>query len=210
MDCLFLRLTDQCMCPTKSFKKLFTWFSVVCGVQLIFLFQIVQFLEDSCLFWCMILSFTKRFSSVEPECVNLCCFGWIVLCSSIKFVVECGSSLVIILKIADSAGLINLDCSRITTESSALCVFILIVSDESIVVVTLTSAFLSNTVDIEWDISKLAVSLILSSGVAAPAVFHSNGWATKTVIIFVAFGGIVRLSSLRTNRGFAPFSLLPL
>ena len=63
---------------------------------------------------------------------------------------------------------------------------------DSVVLVTLTAILLSIIVDIEWEISRLAVSVNFSSGVTVPVVFHFDGWSMKAVIVFVVGGGIVR------------------
>ena len=100
-----------------------------------------------------------------------------------------------------------LDCSGVTTENSAICVCFLIRYGDSIVLVTLTAVLLSIIVDLEWEISKLAVSVNFFRGVTVPAVFHFNGWSTKAVIVFVVVGGIVRISSVMTGWGFVVVSL---
>ena len=63
---------------------------------------------------------------------------------------------------------------------------------DSVVLVTLTAIFLSIIVDIEWEISRLAVSVNFSNGVSVPVVFHFDGWSMKAAIVFVVVGGIVR------------------
>ena len=68
-----------------------------------------------------------------------------------------------------STGLINLECSEVTTENSAVCVFFLIASVDSVMLVTLTAIFLSIFVEIEWDIMRLAVSVNFSTGVTCHA-----------------------------------------
>ena len=100
-----------------------------------------------------------------------------------------------------------LDCSGVTAENSAICVYLLIRYGDSVVLVTLTSILLSNIVDIEWEISKLAVSVNFSNGVTVPVVFHFDGWSTKAVIVFVVVGGIVRASSVMTGCGFVVLSI---
>ena len=40
--------------------------------------------------------------------------------------------------------------------------------------VPVTAIALSNTVDIEWDFSRLAAFVIFPNGVRVPVVFHSN------------------------------------
>ena len=103
-----------------------------------------------------------------------------------------------------STGLRCLDCSGVTTENSksAICIFFLIRYGDSVVLITLTANLLSNVVDIDGKISKLAVSVILSSGVTVPVVFLSDGRSTKAVIVFVVSGGIAKASSVMTGWGF--------
>ena len=118
-----------------------------------------------------------------------------------------GSSCGIILRIAISTGLMCLDCSGVTTENSAICVCFLIRYGDSVVLVTLTAILLSIIVDIEWEISKLAVSLNFSNGVTVPVVFHFEGWSMKAVTVFVVAGGIVRSASMMTGCGLVVVSL---
>ena len=61
--------------------------------------------------------------------------------------------------------------------------------------------------DIEWEISRLAVSVNFSEGVTVPFVFRSEEWPTKTVIVFIVLGDIVGASSVRTGWRFAFVSL---
>ena len=100
-----------------------------------------------------------------------------------------------------------LDCSRVTTENSAVCVCFLIRYGDSVVLVTLTASLLSIIVDIEWEISRLAVSVNFSNGVTVPVVFYFDGWSTKAVIVFVVVAGIVRASSIMTGCGLVVVSL---
>ena len=138
----------------------------------------------------------------------LCCSGLFVLSSFFRYLVRSGSPPGILLRTAVSTGFTNLDDCGVTTEDSAICVFFLIVYDDSVVLVTPTATFLSITSDIEWEISKLAVSVNLSSAVTAPIAFHSDGWATEAINVFCCHRGIFRMSSLILNWGFALFSLL--
>ena len=78
---------------------------------------------------------------------------------------------------------------------------------DSVVLVTLTAILLSIIVDIEWEISRLAVSVIFSNGVTVPVVFHFDGWSMKAVIVFVVVGGMVRASSVMTGCGLVVVSL---
>ena len=99
-----------------------------------------------------------------------------------------------------------LDCSGLTTDKSALCVCFLIRYDDSVVLVTLTAILLSPTVNIDWEISKLAVSVNFSNGVTVPVVIHFDGWSTKVEILFVVVGGMGRASSVMTGCGFSVVS----
>ena len=74
-----------------------------------------------------------------------------------------------------STGLMCLDLYGVTTENSAICVCFLMRYGDSVVFVTLTAILLSITVDIEWEISRLAVSVNFSNGVTVPVVFHFDG-----------------------------------
>ena len=94
-----------------------------------------------------------------------------------------------------------LDCSGVTTENSAIFVCFLIRYGDSVVLVTLTAILLSIIVDIEWENSKLAVSVNFCNGVTVPVVFHFNGSSTEAVIVSVVVGGIVRESSVTTGWG---------
>ena len=78
---------------------------------------------------------------------------------------------------------------------------------DSVVLVTLTAIFWSIIVDIEWEISRLAVSVNFSNGVTVPVVFHFDGWSMKAVVVFVVVGGIVRASSVMTACGLVVVSL---
>ena len=95
-----------------------------------------------------------------------------------------------------------LDCSRVATENSAICVVFLIRYGDSVVLVTLVAILLSIIVNIEWEVSKLAVSVNFFSGITVHVVFHSDGWSTKAVIFFVVLSGIVKASSVITGWGF--------
>ena len=100
-----------------------------------------------------------------------------------------------------------LDCSGVTTENSAICVCFLIRYGDFVVLVTLTAILLSNIVDIEWEISKLAVSVNFSNGVTVPVVFQFDEWSMKAVIVFIVVGGMVKNSSVMTGLGLVVVSL---
>ena len=105
-----------------------------------------------------------------------------------------GSHCAIIRRIAISIGLMYMGCCGVTTEISAICEFSLIRYGDSVVLVTLTATLLAIIVDIEWEISTLAVSVNFSRGVTVPAVFHSDGWSTKALIVSVVLSDFVRVS----------------
>ena len=100
-----------------------------------------------------------------------------------------------------------LDCSGVTTENSGICVCFLMRYGDSVVLVTQTAILLSLIVDIEWEISRLAVSVNFSNSVTEPVVFHFDGWSTKAVIVLVVFGGMVKASSVTTGCGLVVVSL---
>ena len=79
------------------------------------------------------------------------------------------------MRIAVSTSLMILDCSGVTTENSATCVFFFIEYGDSVVLVIRTAVFLSIIVEIEWDISRLAASVNFPTGVTVPVVCHSDG-----------------------------------
>ena len=100
-----------------------------------------------------------------------------------------------------------LDCSGVTTENSATCVLFLIKCGDSVALVTLTATLLSIIVDLEWEISRLAISVKFSNGITVPVVLYFEGWWTKAVIAFVVLSVIVRASSVKSSWGFAVISL---
>ena len=63
-----------------------------------------------------------------------------------------------------------------------------------VVLVILTAVCLSIIVDIEWDISRFAAPVNFPTVVTVPVVYHSDGWSTNVVIVFVVIGGTVALS----------------
>ena len=68
----------------------------------------------------------------------------------------------IILVIAIYTDLIYSDCSGVTTEISAICASSLTRYADSVALVALTATFLSKVVDIQGEISRLAVSVNFS------------------------------------------------
>ena len=87
----------------------------------------------------------------------------------------------------------NFDCSEVTTDSSAICVFFLTEYGDFVLLVTLTVIFLSVIIDIENDISRIAVSVTFPTGIIVPVVFRSDGWSTNAVIAFFVISGTVML-----------------
>ena len=85
-----------------------------------------------------------------------------------------------------------------TTERSVVCVFLLIVEGDSVMSVTLTATCLSNKIEIEWDIMKLAISVNFSTAFTVPVVYHSDRCSTNDVIVFIVLCGIVILSWMKT------------
>ena len=61
----------------------------------------------------------------------------------------------------------------------------------------LTAVFLSNIVEIDWDISRLGAFVNFPTGVTVPVVCHPGGWSTNVVTVFVVIGGTVVLSRKR-------------
>ena len=146
-------------------------------------------------------------SGVGNQKVLFCCSGLFVLRSSFRKAVRLGSPCGIILRIAICSGLRFLDCSGVTMKNFAICVFFLIRYGDSVVLATLTANLLLIIVDIEWEISKLAVSVNFSIGVTVPVVFHSDGGSTEAVIDSVILCGIVSELAVMTGWGFASVSL---
>ena len=136
-----------------------------------------------------------------------CYTGLFVLRSSFKKAVRSGSPCGIILRIAISTGSMWLGCSGVTTENSAISVFFLLRYGDSVILVTLTAILFSIFVEIEWETSRLAVSVNFSNGVTVPVVFHFDGWSMNAVIVFVVVGGMVRASSVMTGCGLVVVSL---
>ena len=89
-----------------------------------------------------------------------------------------------------------------------MCVCFLTRYVDSLVMVTLNAILLSIIVDIEWEVSRLALSVNCSNGVTVPVVFHFDGWSLKVVIVFVVVvGGMVRALSVMTGGGLVVVSL---
>ena len=93
-------------------------------------------------------------------------------------------------------GLINLDCSGVTTENSAFCVFFLIKLGDSVELFRLTGTFLSFIVDIEC---RFAIAVNFPAGITVPLVCYSDERPTEAVITSVFMGGNVKVSPVRTH-----------
>ena len=78
---------------------------------------------------------------------------------------------------------------------------------DSVVLVTLTAILLLIIVDIEWETSRLDVSLNFSNGVTVPVVFHFDGWSMKAVMVFVVVAGMVRALLVMIGCGLVFVSL---
>ena len=118
----FLKFNEQSISPMDLFKELFSTFRVVCGVQLQFFLQFIQFIEDRGLFWSLIRSFSGFLRCGKPE-FDALLFCLPVLITTLRYVIMSGSSERIILRIVAPAGSLNLDCSRVITEKSAIFMF---------------------------------------------------------------------------------------
>ena len=77
----------------------------------------------------------------------------------------------------------------------------------SFVTILKVAILLSIIVNIEWEISRLAVSVNFFNDVTVPVVFHFDGWSMKAVIVFVVVGDMVRASSVMTGCGLVVLSL---
>ena len=155
----------------------------------------------------VLISALPGFSGVGNHKMLFCCSGLFVLSNWLKEAVRSGSTSGMKLRIAVSTGLMDLDCSGVTTENSAYCVFFLIKYGNLVVLVILTAVFLSIIVKIEWNISRLAASVNFPTGITVPVVCHSDGWSTNAVIVFVVIGGTTVLSWIKTGWGLAPASI---
>ena len=205
-SCWFFNFCQQCISPIKSFKELFhSGFSVILRIEVFISFNFSNSLRIGV--WSSVF---QGFSSVRKQISLFRCPGLFVPRSSFRQVVRSRSSSGFVLRIAMPSGLINLDCSGLTTENSSIRVFVFIKRGDSVVLVTLTAAFLSLIVDKEWEINKLAVPSKLSKRVTVPVVLNSDGWSTKGLTNFVVLGGIFRVSSVRTDWGFEPILIAPL
>ena len=176
-SCLFLCFCQKCISPIKSFGLDFGLdFYALLSIEFFFLFQFNYFSADASLYWRLTVGFSRIFRCRETKSVVLM-RGVLVLRNSFMLAVTLNLSCGIIRRkhTAISTGLMYLDCSGVTTENSAICVFFLIRYGDSVLLVCLTETLLSNTVDIEWEISRLAVSVNFSTGVTVPVVFHYEG-----------------------------------
>ena len=94
--------------------------------------QFIAFFGDSCSYRSMRFNCTRIAGCGKPECV-ICCSGLFV-CSenSFKWAVMSRSPSGNILGVAVSTGLMNSACSGLTTETLAICVFLLTVRHKHI------------------------------------------------------------------------------
>ena len=81
--CLFFCFCSQCVSPINSFKEFDSGFGVILRLEFFFLLEFDEFSEDPCLYWGVILGFSKIFRCWEPESVFFCS-GLFGLRSSIR------------------------------------------------------------------------------------------------------------------------------
>ena len=167
-----------------------------------FIFQFIQFYEESCLYRCMVFNFTRIFGCRKPECVSF--LFWFV--RSENFIEVFSDVRITFGNNAENCqfhwfkelGLFRSDYEKFGN----LCI-----SFDQIRCFCCSGYshchFPINFCWIEWDISKLAVSVKLSHDVTVPVVFHSDGWSAKPVIVFVVLSGFVRASSVGKAWEFA-------
>ena len=136
--------------------------------------------------------------SVGDQDVILFCFGLFVSMSSFRYVVRSGSPLRFIWRTAASSGLMNLDCSGVTTEILASSVFT--VKDDSAVFVFLTATFLLIFVEIEYDTCRIALWVYFCTGFTVHVVFLSTGRFKEAIMVFVPIERILKLSPARISR----------
>ena len=127
------------MCPSNHIAE-GSFFETRCSPprKFFFFFQFVYFSEDSCLNWGVILNFAE-FLSVGNQSVLLFCSSLLVRSSSISYVVRFVFSCGFLLKIAVSAGLMNLDCFRVNTRNSVIFLFLFILDGDSVLFVNLAA-----------------------------------------------------------------------
>ena len=70
-DCLFLRFGKNCIGPIKSFEKFVSSFCALLWIEFFLVLEFIQFIEDSCLYWSVILRLSRIFRCWELECVVL-------------------------------------------------------------------------------------------------------------------------------------------
>ena len=177
-----------------------------CGLSFSLSLSSFNFFGDSCLYWCLILRLCRVFGCWEPKSVVLL----LRFLRSEKFVwvgSQIGMTLWNHIKDChiywfDVRGLLRSDYGELCNR----CVLFIRYGD-SVVLLTLTAILLSIIVNIEWEISKLAVSVNFSNGVRVPVVFLFDGCSMKAVIVFVVVGCIIWASSMMTGCGFVIVSL---
>ena len=94
------------------------------------------------------------------------------------------------------------DCSGVTLAISPIYLLSFIRHGDSVVLVNLTAAFLKFFGNIDCEMGKLAVSVNFSNGVTVPVFYHSEGWSTKAVIVFVVLSCTFRVVSAMLDCGF--------
>ena len=123
-NCLFFHFSKKCIGPIKSCEKFASGFYALLWIKFSLVLKFIQFPEDSCLYWSMILRPSRIFRCWNQNVLS-CYSGLFVLRSSFRYAVRSRSPCGILLRIAISTGLMCLDCSGVTTENSAMCVFLI-------------------------------------------------------------------------------------
>ena len=70
-NCLFFRFCKKCVSPIKTFEKFVSRFCALLWIEFFLVLQFVQYLEDSCLYWGIILRLSRIFRCWEPERIVL-------------------------------------------------------------------------------------------------------------------------------------------
>ena len=70
-NCLFLCVCKKCIGSIKSLENFVSRFCILLRIEFFFVFEFVQLLEDSCLYWSVILRLSRTFRCWETERVVL-------------------------------------------------------------------------------------------------------------------------------------------
>ena len=66
-DCLFFRFGKKCIRPIKPFEKIDSCFCALSWIEFFLVLEFIQFIEDSCLYWSVILRLSRIFGCWELE-----------------------------------------------------------------------------------------------------------------------------------------------